>query len=162
MRECSMNRHSWRLGMAFALVMRLLMPTNAWAQNAASAPLSVNDAIQLALKSYQRIRESRARADAADAGIALAQTAYLPRLDLLWQVNRATHNNVFGLLLPQLVVPPISGPVLGTRSFDSVWGSAAGVLLSWEAVDFWQRKANVNAARAQRSFTTAQTALAVS
>lgn len=133
--------------------------TNAGAQRAASGPLSLNDAIQLALKNYPRIKESRARADAADAGIALAQTAYLPRLDMLWQVNRATRNNVFGLLLPQSVVPLISGPVLGTRSFDSVWGSAAGVQLSWEAVDFGQRKAHVDTVRAQSSFAKAQTAL---
>lgn len=159
MRECSMNRPSWRLGMAFALVVDLLMPTNVWAQDAASGPLSVDEAIQLALKNYPRIKESRARADAADAGIAVAQTAYLPRLDLLWQVNRATHNNVFGLLLPQSIVPPISGPVLGTRSFDSVWGSAAGVQLSWDAVDFGQRKASVDVARAHSSFAKAQTAL---
>ena len=159
MRECSITRPSWQIETAFLLVMALLMPTSASAQGAGSGPLSVNDAIQLALKNYPRITESRARADAADAGIALARTAYLPRLDLLWQENRATRNNVFGLLLPQSVVPPISGPVLGTRSFDSVWGSAAGVQLSWDAVDFGQRKANVDAARAQSSFAKAQTAL---
>src|SRR5205823_4369445 len=81
----------------------------------------------------------------------------LPRLDLLWQANRATRNNVFGLLLPQAVIPPISGPVLGTTSYDGVWGSAGGVLLSWQALDFGLRKANVDVARAQASVATAQT-----
>src|SRR5207244_13149412 len=48
----------------------------------------------------------------------------------------------------------------GTRSLgDSVWGSAAGVLLSWEAVDFGQRKASVDVARAQTSLAKSQTAL---
>src|SRR5439155_1069486 len=60
---------------------------------------------------------------------------------------------------PQSIIPPISGPVLGTKSYDSVWGSAAGVLLSWEAVDFGQRKASVDVARAQTSAAKAQTAL---
>ena len=50
------------------------------------------------------------------AGIQLARTAYLPRVDALAQVNRATRNNVFGLLLPQGVIPAISGPVLGTKA----------------------------------------------
>ena len=86
----------------------------------------------------------------------VARTAYVPRLDLLWQANRATRNNVFGLLFPQAVVPPISGPVLGTTMYDSVWGSAAGVLLSWQAVDFGVRRANVEAARAQASLANAQ------
>ncbi len=145
--------------MAFVLGVGVFVSTNASAQTAASGPLSVKDAIQVALKNYPRISESRARAEAADAGIGLARTAYLPRLDMVWQENRATRNNVFGLLLPQSIVPPISGPVLGTRSFDSVWGSAAGVQLSWEAVDFGQRKATVDAAQAQSSFAKAQIAL---
>ena len=160
MREGSKHRPvwSWRW-IGLAAVGCLLSPGRAAAQPAASGPLSLNDAIQLALKNYPAIKESRARARAADEGIGVARTAYLPRLDMLWQENRATTNNVFGLVLPQSVVPPISGPVLGTRSYDSVWGSAAGVQLSWEALDFGQRKANVEVARAQSSFAKAQTDL---
>jgi len=119
----------------------------------------VSDAIQLAIKNYPTLKERRARAQAAEEGVGVARTAYLPRLDLVWQENRATTNNVFGLLLPQAVLPGISGPVLGTRSYDSVWGSAAGILLSWDAVDFGQRKAGIDVARAQSSYARAQTAL---
>jgi outer membrane protein TolC len=121
--------------------------------------MTLNEAIEAALKNYPAIKARRARTQAADEGIGVARTAYLPRLDFLWQENRATTNNVFGLLLPQGIVPPISGPVLGTRSYDSVWGSAAGVLLSWEAVDFGQRKAAVDIARAQLTAARAQAAL---
>ena len=102
----------------------------------------------MALTNYPAIRAAQAHADAASAGIDLARTDYLPRTDLLWQENRGTTNNVFGVLLPQSVIPPISGPVLGTKSFDSVWGSAAGLLLSWEPFDFGRRKASVDLARA--------------
>jgi outer membrane protein TolC len=121
--------------------------------------LTVADAIEMALTHYPAIKERRARAHAAEETVGVARTAYLPRVDLLWQENRATTNNVFGLLLPQAIVPSISGPVLGTRSYEAVWGSAAGVLLSWEAVDFGQRKAAVEAARAQSTAATAETAL---
>ncbi len=141
------------------MVVWLAYPAVAHAQVAGAGALTLNDAVQLALKNYPAIAETRARALAATEGIGVAKTAYLPRLDLLWQANRATHNNVFGLLLPQSVVPPISGPVLGTTSSGSVWGSAAGVLLSWEAVDFGQRKAAVDVARAQASQTNAQSDL---
>jgi outer membrane protein len=89
----------------------------------------------------------------------VARTAYLPRFDVLWQTNRATANNVFGLVMPQAIVPPISGPVLGTTSHDTVWGSAAGMLLSWQAVDFGLRRANIDVARAQTSLSSARTAL---
>jgi outer membrane protein TolC len=148
----------WWIGSA--LVGCVLSPTAVAAQAPGSGPLTVNDAIQLALKSYPAIKESQARSQAAEEGVGVARTAYLPRLDMIWQENRATTNNVFGLVLSQSVVPSISGPVLGTRSLgDSVWGSAAGVLISWEAVDFGQRKATVNVARALTSLARSQTAL---
>jgi outer membrane protein TolC len=132
---------------------------SAGAQQSPSGPLTLSDAIEAALKNYPAIKERRARAQAAEEDVSVARTAYLPRLDFLFQENRATTNNVFGLLLPQSIVPPISGPVLGSRSYDSVWGSAAGVLLSWEAVDFGQRKAAVDIARAQSAAARAQTVL---
>ena len=66
----------------------------------------------------------------------MARAAYLPRLDSLWQSNRATANNIFGQVLPQSVIPAMSGPVLPSASGGSVWGSAAGALFSWEPVDF--------------------------
>jgi len=119
-----------------------------FAQQTQPQPLTLNQAVDLALTNYPAVRAAQAQAAAASAGIDLARTAYLPRADLLWQENRATTNNVFGLLLPQSVIPPISGPVLGTKSFDSVWGSAGGMLVSWEPFDFGQRKANVDFARA--------------
>jgi outer membrane protein TolC len=158
MRQRVVGRHLWWI--AFALVECVLSGTDAAAQSRGSGPITLNDAVQLALKNYPAIKESRARAQAAEEGVGVARTAYLPRLDMVWQENRATTNNVFGLLLPPLIVPPISGPVLGTRSLgDSVWGSAAGVLLSWDAVDFGQRKASVDVARAQTSLAKSQTAL---
>ena len=123
---------------------------------AAPMPLTLADAVQLALANYPAVQEQRARARAAEEEIAVARTAYLPRLDALWQGNRATHNNVFGIVFPQGVVPPVSGPVLPSTS-ESVWGSAAGALVSWDAVDFGQRKAAVDAARAQQAAAAART-----
>jgi outer membrane protein len=123
-----------------------------------TASLTLDQAIREAIERYPAVQEQRARARAAEEGIAVARTGYLPRVDLLWQGNRATHNNVFGLVFPQGVVPPVSGPVL-SQSSDSVWGSAAGALISWDAVDFGQRKAAVDAARAQQTAASARTAV---
>src|SRR5439155_15610063 len=69
---------------------------------------------------------------------------------------RATHNNVFGLLLPQSVIPSMSGPVLGTNSLSNVWGSAVGTLVSWEPVDFGLRRGNVETAKAARDRAAAE------
>jgi outer membrane protein TolC len=144
-----------------ALVSILILPASVAAQQQPGAsepgPLSLDRAVREAVDRYPAVQEQRARARAAEEGIAVARTAYLPRVDLLWQENLATHNNVFGLLFPQGVVPPVSGPVL-SRSSESVWGSAAGALLSWDAVDFGQRKAAVDAARAQQAAASARIA----
>src|SRR5262249_38625434 len=82
------------------------------AQETAPQPLRLDQAVEQALSNYPAIRAARAATQAADEGIGLARTSYLPRADLLWQENRATRNNVFGLLLPQSTIPAISGPVL--------------------------------------------------
>src|ERR1700741_4125057 len=84
--------------------------------------LTIRQAVETALKNYPSVRVSQEQINAAAAGIRLARTAYLPRVDGLAQVNRATRNNIFGMLFPQNVIPSISGPVLGTNNFGSAWG----------------------------------------
>jgi hypothetical protein len=74
--------------------------------------LTLEQAVQEALSKYPAVRSSLDQVSAAAAGINLARTSYLPRADFLGQLNRATHNNVFGMLLAQPVISPISGPVL--------------------------------------------------
>jgi outer membrane protein TolC len=113
--------------------------------------MTIAQAVDSALKTYPTISVSQEQINAAAAAIDLARTSYLPRIDSLAQVNRATRNNVFGLLLPQSVIPSISGPVLGTNSSDSVWGSAVGALVTWEPFDFGLRSANVSAATAAKA-----------
>src|SRR5262245_53218749 len=130
-------------------------PAVAAAQEAADTPLTLNAAVDLALHNHPATREARAGSAAAQAEVEVARTAYLPRLDMLWQANHATRNNVFGLLLPQPVVPSVSGPVLAD-TLDGVWSSAGGLLFSWEAVDFGRRRAAVDVARAQSGAAEAQ------
>ena len=86
--------------------------------------------------------------NASAAGVSVARAAYLPRLDSLWQSNRATANNIFGQVFPQSVIPAMSGPVLPSASGQSVWGSATGALFSWEPFDFGLRDATVVGAEA--------------
>ena len=115
------------------------------------AGLTMAQAVEAALRGYPAIGVSREQANAAAAAIALARTAYLPRMDAMAQVSRATRNNVFGMLLPQSVVPSMSGPVLGTNNFGTAWGSAIGTLVTWEPFDFGLLRAGVAAAEATRA-----------
>jgi outer membrane protein len=94
------------------------------------------------------VRAAVEQVSASTAGVTIARAAYLPRLDSLWQSNRATANNIFGQVLPQSVIPSLTGPVLPSTASQSVWGSATGALFTWEPVDFGLRSASVAGAEA--------------
>src|SRR5438105_1632351 len=114
-------------------------------------PLTISQAVETALRNYPSVKVSQEQTPAAAAGIQLARTAFLPRIDGLAQVNRATRNNVFGMLLPQSVIPSLSGPVIGSNNLGTAWGSAIGTLVTWEPFDFGLRRANVAVAQASRA-----------
>src|SRR6266403_1476101 len=52
--------------------------------------LTLEQAVDFALKNYPAVRASLERVSAAQAGVGLARTSYLPRADMLWQRNQAT------------------------------------------------------------------------
>jgi len=109
---------------------------------------TLEQALRYAAEHYPTLRGALEQVNAATAGVAVARSGYLPRLDSLWQSNRATANNIFGQVLPQSVVPAMSGPVLPSTSSQTVWGSVAGALFSWEPFDFGLRGATVAGAEA--------------
>jgi outer membrane protein TolC len=96
------------------------------------------------------VQVSRSQVDAAAAGIRFARAGYLPRLDSVAQVNRATRNNIYGILLQQSVISPISGPPVNENSSASVFGSAVGLLIDWEPFDFGLRGSRVEFAESTR------------
>ena len=152
------SSHGWGAA-AILILLSSCQAMLAQSSNQGTRTFSLEEAVNFALQNYPAVRGSLERVSAAQAGVALARTNYLPRADALWQVNRATRNNVFGVLLPQSVVPPLSGPVLPTTSHQGVWGSAAGLLFSWEPFDFGYRRAEINAARAVQDRANAEVAV---
>ena len=108
-----------------------------------STTFTLDQAVQYALAHYPSVRGAVEQVTASTAGVDVAKGAYLPRFDAMWQTNRATANNVVGQVLPQSVMPSLSGPVLSTTSADSAWGSAVGGLLSWEPLDLGLRGAQI-------------------
>jgi outer membrane protein TolC len=109
---------------------------------------SLEEALQYALEHYPTVRAALEQSNASTANVDVARSSYLPRFDGFWQTNRATANNTFGMLLPQSIMPSISGPVLSSPAGDSVWGSAVGGLLTWEPFDFGLRESSVREAEA--------------
>jgi outer membrane protein len=153
-----------RVGLRWITVMLVLLMSLGQTSSAQSSAdqkksLTLEEAVDFALKNYPAVRAALERVTAAQAGVGLARTNYLPRADMVWQTNRATDNNITGLVLPQSIIAPISGPVPIGTSNRSAWGSAAGLLFSWEPVDFGYRGAKVGAARAARDQATAEASL---
>jgi len=71
------------------------------------------------------------------------------------QINRATRNTFYGLLLPQSVIPGVDG--IPANNTGSVWDSGLGVLVTWQPFDFGLRAANVATATAARDRAQATT-----
>ena len=155
------NRRVGRRWITITLVLLISLGQTSPAQSSADQKkrLTLEEAVDFALKNYPAVRAALERVTAAQAGVGLARTNYLPRADMVWQTNRATDNNITGLVLPQSIIAPISGPVPIGTSNRSAWGSAAGLLFSWEPVDFGYRGAKVGAARAARDQATAEASL---
>ena len=122
-----------------------------WGQVIPQSGITIQQAVDTAIRNYPAVTVSQEQIDAASASIQLARTAYLPRVDSLAQVNRATRNNVFGLCCRSRSSLPFRGPYSGSNSLDSVWGSAVGVTVNWEPFDFGLRRASVSAATAAKT-----------
>ena len=150
-----------RRWIAVTLVLLTAVPqlTAAQSSDAGRRVFTLEEAVDFAVKNYPAVRAAMERTAAAESGIGLARTNYLPRADVLWQNNRASRNNILGLLLPNSTIPPVTGPVLPTTSSQGAWGTAAGLLFSWEAFDFGRRHAEVEVARAARDTAGAESQL---
>jgi outer membrane protein len=157
------NSRESKFALYVAMLVLLWVPVPAvraqTAEYAKTRTFTLEEAVDFALKSYPAVRASLERVQSAEAGIRVARTSYLPRTDLLWQTNRATDNNITGLLIPNSVTAPITGPVLLSASNQSAWGSAGGLLFSWEPLDFGYRGARVDAARAAQRRASAEASL---
>ena len=153
------HRGLWKVGIGLLLMMALDRPVSAQSAQQETRAFTLEEAVDFALKNYPAVRASLERARSAEAGIGLARTSYLPRTDILWQSNRATDNNIAGLTIPNSVIAPITGPVALSPSNRSAWGSAGGLLFSWEPLDFGYRGARVDAARAVKNRASAEASL---
>ncbi|TAM81983.1 MAG: TolC family protein [Acidobacteria bacterium] len=119
---------------------------------------TLQEAVNYALAHYPAIQGGRNQVEAARGVVDFARTDYLPQLNSLWQANRATSNNVMGIMFPQSVVPSVRGPVLPSSS-ATAWGSIGGLLFSWQPYAFGYRHAKVNLARAGVDLASANLAV---
>ncbi|MGA8185376.1 MAG: TolC family protein [Terriglobia bacterium] len=127
-------------------------------QAAQPKAFTLEEAVNYALAHYPAMQAGRDQVEAARGGVDFARTNYLPQLDSLWQANRATSNNVMGIMFPQSVVPSVRGPVLASSS-TTAWGSIGGLLFSWQPYAFGYRHSKLNLARAGVDLASANLAV---
>ncbi len=146
-------RTSFPTGTALMLCLTLAVPATLTAQTlpvdgeaASASAMTLAEALSYSREHYPAVRSALADKEAAARDVDVARTAYLPQVNLLAQINRATVNNVTGLLFPQPGLPAVSGPVF-PETGQSTWNSAVGVSASWRPFDFGYRSAKVEAAR---------------
>ena len=146
------------LGSALGFALLACAQTTAPA-SAPTGPLNLRQAVETAQLRYPAIVAAQERQQAARASIGLARTAYLPRVDMLWQGNRATTNKPNMTYIPEGIVPVPNPPARPTTG-RSDWNSLAGVLFAWQPFDFGVRHGEVRAAGFQ--YESAQHATALS
>src|SRR5947209_4094864 len=130
--------HSCRLAACFYMT---LLPLLVLAQGHSPAA-SLHHLLQLAEANYPLLKSKSLDIQAAQKGIDISKSSFIPSLDAAYQAGYATYNNITGMSYPQYLVP-ISGPPSSSNNMTGVFGSAASLLLNWQPVTFGQRQAQV-------------------
>jgi outer membrane protein len=137
----------WLMFLFFLLPIRLLAQNN-------SESFSLNELLKMAEANYPLLKSKALDVQAAQKGIDISMSTLIPSLDASYQINKATYNNITGMVYPQFIIP-ISGPPSSGNEMSGAYGSAASILLNWQPFTFGQRKAQVDYSKANYQLTNA-------
>ncbi len=137
--------YTCRLWIPVMLILLITALQNAAAQ---TARLSIKETLQKVQTHLPALEALRQQSAAESRNIELAKNTRVPDLNIGYQANMATLNNITGMSYPGFLLP-ISGPPSLSNEFNFVPGSAAGALVIWNPVTFGQRPAAIERAVAQ-------------
>ncbi|NDV42368.1 TolC family protein [Flagellimonas sediminis] len=120
----------------------LLFGTGSFAQE--SIPLK--KLLEIAQDNYPSIQAAKLRTQAAISNARASEQTLIPDITASYQANYSTYNNLTGMFYPEFVLP-VSGPPSMDNSSEMVFGSAASLLLKWEAFTFGRRANAIKAAK---------------
>ncbi|MDP4252370.1 MAG: TolC family protein [Bacteroidota bacterium] len=110
-------------------------------------PLSLNKAIELAVKNYPSILARQARVRSSQASIVETRDHRLPSLNLYEQIDGGTSNNLGSAYFSAGIVPSISGVSARPENLGTVSSGNVGVAyLQWLLTNFGGFKAEMNEA----------------
>src|SRR6266487_688940 len=127
----------------YQLIIALLIFSNATAQAPSDTLIQMKDAVRMAEERYHLLKARKYETDAAIKNIDVVKYSSLPTIDASYQANIATANNLIGMFYPNGILP-ISGPPSADNNYNAATGSAASILLNWQAITFGQRNAQIN------------------
>ncbi|MBK8503343.1 MAG: TolC family protein [Saprospiraceae bacterium] len=130
------NRPIIALLKVFILIF-LFLPTHTFGQE------NLRSLLQRVERNYPSLQIAKSRAEAVRMNVALEENTYLPAIDIAYQANYATVNNITGMTYPSKFLP-ISGPPSNGNNLGGIFGSAAGALFTWSPVTFGQRDQKVS------------------
>jgi outer membrane protein len=123
----------------------IMIVPSVWAQ---PVKLSAKDVLQKVENNLLQLEAWRQQAAAAKQNIQLAKNSLVPDVNVGYQVNMATFNNITGMSYPGFLLP-ISGPPSANNELNFVPGSALGALVVWNPFTFGQRHAAIEKATAE-------------
>lgn len=115
----------------------------AQAQSIPDTLIHLKGALQLAEQRYYLLKSKQNEINAAAKYTEVIKYSREPSVDASYQAGIGTANNVTGLFNPNGILP-ISGPPSSVNNYSVATGSAAGLLLNWQAGTFGQRNAQIN------------------
>lgn len=113
-----------------------------YAQNVSDTLLQLKGALVLAEQRYPLLKSKQYEINAAQSYTDVVKYSRLPTIDASYQAGFATANNTTGMFNPNGLFP-ISGPPSANNNFTPATGSAASLLLNWQALTFGQRNAQI-------------------
>jgi len=128
----------------------LLLSRSGWGQSSitSDSSLSLTNALSLAEKNYHLLKSKLYEVEAAQKNIELSKNTFVPSLDISYQANIATANNITGMFYPSGMIP-MTGPVFNSNNYNPGFGTAASLLLNWQPFTFGQRNAQINVSKAE-------------
>lgn len=109
---------------------------------------SLRTAIQISEQQYHLLKSRSYEVDAALKNVEVVKYIKRPSVDASYQANIATANNLTGMFYPVGLLP-MTGPPSAKNDYNPVTGSAASILLNWQAVTFGQQQAQINTSIAE-------------
>jgi len=116
--------------------------------------LTLSAAIQQAIANYPLLKSKGYEVEAARKNIDLDKNTLVPSLDVAYQANLATANNITGQFYPTDMIP-MTGPVFSSNNYTPAFGTAASLLLNWQPWTFGWRTAKINTSKAEVTSKTA-------